>query len=787
MVAPNIIPASTGAASGWGGRGSVDDAIKRRMIEKLLEDATSSKPIQHPMQGYANLSSALLLGLEGQQDREKLRAITDIDAKAHGLPPAPVDKGFLGKMGDALKGWGSQPQPSEIARVPDAQPVQQPQQMAALDPFSAMSDAGGIGGAAPPPMMPEIPPPPPPAPMPPAATPAMAPGMLNPNPTMGGGDTGQYQNLATQPDPARMAAALGGSGPQISGGMPGRQAEFVQAMAPHAQQVSQQTGLDPRLVIAQGALESGWGKSAPGNNFFGIKSHGQPGGQTLPTSEVVNGQPVRINDSFRQYGGMGESAQGYADFLQKNKRYQPMLGAQGMEAQIAALGKSGYATDPNYASKVASIARSLQMGQGGGSPMMSGSPAMPANETMDFRRRTDSFGPAVLAPNERFPERQQLASMDGMPQRPTFGAMPYREVKTRQAPPPTFNQPQIGQPQPSFQPAQPPQPQQQPDQQRMAVDAYRRQMEVYRDELARERDPEQRGKLLQRFQAAQQQYMQAAQPDLDIKVIEGIPYGWDKKTGKRVDLANDTMRAQADKTSDTKNLDRAIADWETKGRVGERPTIEGLKRASAMQSQVQIDQRGETEFAKAVGKHQAERFDKIVQGASEAQSMTANIQTLRDIGSRVTTGKNAQVTAALGPYVEMLGIKVDGLDDLQTYEAVISKIAPQMRVPGSGATSDFEMRTFLKALPSLGNTPGGNDLISKTLDAMSEHKIAAGDIASRAMAGELTAREAEKQLRALPDPLTLWKQSREQPGPIGGDRSDGWRDMGNGVRIREKR
>ena len=192
-----------------------------------------------------------------------------------------------------------------------------------------------------------------------------------------------------------------------------------------------------------------------------------------------------------------------------------------------------------------------------------------------------------------------------------------------------------------------------------------------------------------------------------------------------------------------------------------------LKKAGAAQNTVSIDQRGETEFAKAVGKHQAERFDKIVQGANDAQGMIANVQTLRDIGSRITTGKNAQITAALGPYAEMVGIKIDGLDDIQAYEAIISKMAPTMRVPGSGATSDFEMRTFLKALPQLGNTPAGNELISKTLDAMAQHKIVAGDIASRAMSGELTAREAEKQLRELPDPLTLWKKNRDQFGPIG--------------------
>ena len=150
---------------------------------------------------------------------------------------------------------------------------------------------------------------------------------------------------------------------RISGGgkMSGDQQEFIEAMMPHALRVSERTGLDPRLVIAQAAQETGWGRSAPGNNFFGIKSHGKAGGATHSTHEYVNGQRVNIQDSFRQYGDMGESADGYAEFLQTNPRYRQMLAAGDLDGQLEALGQSGYATDPNYAQSVGSIARSIQL------------------------------------------------------------------------------------------------------------------------------------------------------------------------------------------------------------------------------------------------------------------------------------------------------------------------------------------------------------------------------------------------------------------------------------------
>lgn len=134
---------------------------------------------------------------------------------------------------------------------------------------------------------------------------------------------------------------------------------FIGMMLPYALEASKLTGVDPRIIIAQGALESNWGRSAPGNNFFGIKSHGQGGGNTLATTEVINGQPVRIEDSFRSYESPRESALGYADFINKNPRYEPFRSAKGLDAQIEALGRSGYATDPEYSRKIASIASGI--------------------------------------------------------------------------------------------------------------------------------------------------------------------------------------------------------------------------------------------------------------------------------------------------------------------------------------------------------------------------------------------------------------------------------------------
>jgi flagellum-specific peptidoglycan hydrolase FlgJ len=134
---------------------------------------------------------------------------------------------------------------------------------------------------------------------------------------------------------------------------------FIQELYPTAVQVGKETGVDPRIIIAQAALETGWGKHAPGNNYFGIKSHGVSGGQVLTTKEVIGGKTVTIKDSFRSFESPKDSVRGYGEFLKSNPRYREFLSAKTLEDQVQALGRSGYATDPDYASKIYSIATGL--------------------------------------------------------------------------------------------------------------------------------------------------------------------------------------------------------------------------------------------------------------------------------------------------------------------------------------------------------------------------------------------------------------------------------------------
>lgn len=130
---------------------------------------------------------------------------------------------------------------------------------------------------------------------------------------------------------------------------------FVDRLMPAALKASEKTGVHPHLILAQAALESGWGKHAPGNNYFGIKGPGQ----VLDTKEQGATGLYNTRDSFRKYESPEHSVEDYANFIMSNSRYRPVREARTLDEQIEAMGRSGYATDRDYTAKLRSIANSL--------------------------------------------------------------------------------------------------------------------------------------------------------------------------------------------------------------------------------------------------------------------------------------------------------------------------------------------------------------------------------------------------------------------------------------------
>lgn len=140
---------------------------------------------------------------------------------------------------------------------------------------------------------------------------------------------------------------------------------FVQSVWPHAQQAARDLGVKPEVLVAQAALETGWGRSVmqhpdgrSSNNLFGIKASPAWDGQqvSVPTLEYANGIPVRTRATFRAYGSFADSFSDYVDFLKSNPRYRDALAQAGNpNAFTSALQQAGYATDPSYARKINAI------------------------------------------------------------------------------------------------------------------------------------------------------------------------------------------------------------------------------------------------------------------------------------------------------------------------------------------------------------------------------------------------------------------------------------------------
>lgn len=138
-------------------------------------------------------------------------------------------------------------------------------------------------------------------------------------------------------------------------------AEFVENLMPIASRVARGMGVDPDLLIAQSALETGWGGSVlkfpdgrPAFNLFGIKADNSWSGLRVGqrTLEFVNGVPEQRWEQFRAYQSVEASFQDYAELITGSSRYADIANSEATpDAYAHAIANNGYATDPQYADK----------------------------------------------------------------------------------------------------------------------------------------------------------------------------------------------------------------------------------------------------------------------------------------------------------------------------------------------------------------------------------------------------------------------------------------------------
>lgn len=164
--------------------------------------------------------------------------------------------------------------------------------------------------------------------------------------------------------------------------------EFIKKYYPFALATEKKTGIKAVFTLAQAGLESGWGKSAPRNNFFGVKSTkntppnkrqllitheclplspSQGGGKAFPEVLSVTKRSdgkflYKVKDWFMAYDTPEEGFTDHAEFFFRNKRYAKALQVKDDPYRFAQeIARAGYATDPNYASKLKNLMQKIEI------------------------------------------------------------------------------------------------------------------------------------------------------------------------------------------------------------------------------------------------------------------------------------------------------------------------------------------------------------------------------------------------------------------------------------------
>ena len=162
---------------------------------------------------------------------------------------------------------------------------------------------------------------------------------------------------------AESGGASGGAG-MSNRAVPDGARDFVNRLWRHAGEASRSTGIPAHFMVAQAALETGWGKGelrradgSPSYNLFNIKAGANWKGEVVevPVTEYANGRPYTETARFRAYRSYGEAFRDYAGLLRDNPRYAEVLGQTDAAGFARSLQQAGYATDPMYADKLTRI------------------------------------------------------------------------------------------------------------------------------------------------------------------------------------------------------------------------------------------------------------------------------------------------------------------------------------------------------------------------------------------------------------------------------------------------
>lgn len=263
-----------------------------------------------------------------------------------------------------------------------------------------------------------------------------------------------------------------------------------------------------------------------------------------------------------------------------------------------------------------------------------------------------------------------------------------------------------------------------------------------------------------------QQEMQKADPLRQLQLEEGklkidalknpppeygfevLPDGRMVRTDKRKGSATPIMQSDQKPTNDMQNYEAYAADERAAGRqpLGRLEYERALKKAGA--TNINNNMGGE-KFGEEFAKGDAKALSDVSQSGLSAQRNIARINRLDELLTRAPQGATAAWKQWAGEY----GVNTEGLDNIQSAQALINSLVPEQRPPGSGPMSDADLVLFKQSLPRLINQPGGNKLIINTIRAVAQYDAEGAAIVQKLRRNEIDRATAFDMLQSRVNPL----------------------------------
>ncbi len=579
-------------------------------------------------------------------------------------------------------------------------------------------------------------------------------------------------------------------------------------------------------VAATGRAESGWSPDNAARTWSDPSESGQAG----TSGGVMSWRADRLRNLRNYAASKGEQGNGSPQtqaefFMREDPQLVAKLNAaksteEAQQLMNNAWQFAGYNRPGGEAGRRQSYASGylsqFQGGQGGGTQVASLDPSAGMSGAAAIERQAPGSGyvdPMVSAPNAQPMEQMQAPIPQARPEQPFdvsrfgpeqpqkggrlpmpaaappqqgAGELPPLPASNVAAPPPVASVPQQMAPAPQ-QVAPPPQQMMQPPQmpQIQPYQIDQRTLQFLASPFA---DEGQKAAVRSAVEQQQEQHNQRQQQAIWQYRQDYERY--QKQSSPEYQLGLDKTRLEVDAlrnprekpTADRQNYEyyRNFEIQSGRTPLGPLEWEQAQRKAGASSTNVTVGEGDK--FYEKLDQKNAETFAALSDAGMSARGKIGQINRLEGLFANVPQGIEGGLKKIAGDWGIPIG---EGVSDIQAASALLEKMVPEQRAPGSGPMSDADIKMFRASLPRIINQPGGNQLIFQTMRGIAEYEIQMGEIADRVANrerkenGEIyTAADGRRDIQKLKNPLENYKI------PDGPTPNEGWNELSPGVKIR---